>query len=69
MLEDTNSLDAAHIIFVVRRNNFNISVTNLATDGDLTIPNPITTFEQAYEHYRKYNISSKLSTTLRFTRE
>lgn len=35
----------------IRRNNFNISVTNLATSGDLSIPNPVTTFEQAFEHY------------------
>ena len=43
------------LFYIIRKNNFNITVTNLAKEGDMSIPNPVTTFEQAYEHYRKYD--------------
>ncbi|KAL4236271.1 putative ATP-dependent RNA helicase ddx43 [Mactra antiquata] len=35
----------------IRKNNFNITVKNLSKDEDTWVPNPVRTFEDAFEHY------------------
>ena len=46
-----------YVAFLIARSERNgISVVDLS-DKDRLIPNPVKTFEQAFHHYRKYNIS------------